>query len=207
MNKNNIIKYGWLLLGIVFLVFIFKVYENYNNNIKNKNWMEKITENQINPICPDDFKDPKQEIASFSEWVREFTEKYSNATNSDLSEARKNFYIENNCTEALKRYKDYMNGNVDEETKQLIEIAIKQEMKNKIINLNKLEEYEKALISAKEYVSLYPEDQEGWVHRGYAYFGLGNCAEATSDFTHASMNGNEDGSKLLTMALNSEVCK
>ena len=81
-----------------------------------------------NSICPDDFKDPKQEIASFSEWVKEFTEKYPNATNSDLSKARRDFYIENNCTEALKRYDDYMAGNVDEKTKKLIEMVIKEEI-------------------------------------------------------------------------------
>ena len=85
-----------------------------------------------NPVCPDDFKDSKQEIASFTAWVKEFTEKYPNATNSDLSKARRSFYVENNCTETLKRYDDYMAGNVDKETQQLIEMVIKQEMiKNK----------------------------------------------------------------------------
>lgn len=81
-----------------------------------------------NPICPDDFKNPKQEITSFSEWVKEFTEKYPNATDSDLSKARRNFYIENNCTKALKRHDDYMVGNVDETTKQLIETITRKDM-------------------------------------------------------------------------------
>lgn len=81
-----------------------------------------------------------------------------------------------------------------------------QEMKEGIVYFNKTEEYNKALKLANEYISLYPEDQEGWVHRGYAYFGLGNCAEAISDLTHASMNGNEEGGKLLTSALNSSKC-
>ncbi|KKS44993.1 MAG: hypothetical protein UV10_C0036G0002 [Candidatus Azambacteria bacterium GW2011_GWA1_42_19] len=81
-----------------------------------------------NPICPDDFKDPKREIAAFSEWGKEFWENNPNATVSDFSQARVDFWRENNCTKALKRYEDYMAGNVDEETKQLIEMVIKEEV-------------------------------------------------------------------------------
>lgn len=95
---------------------------------------EKIFGNQVKPICPDDFKDSNEKIASFSEWVKEFTEKYPNATDSDLSRARKSFYIENNCTEALKRYEDYIAGNVDKKTKQMIEGVIKEAILKKQIN-------------------------------------------------------------------------
>ena len=83
----------------------------------------------INPVCPDDFKDSNAKIASFSEWVKDFTEKYPNATNSDLSKARREFYVKNNCMTSLKRYDDYVAGNVDKETKQLIEMVIKEELK------------------------------------------------------------------------------
>ena len=74
-------------------------------------------------------KQQNEKIASFSEWVEEFTEKYPNATDSDLSMARREFYEKNNCTTSLKRYDDYVAGNVDEETKQLIEIVIREEFK------------------------------------------------------------------------------
>lgn len=83
-----------------------------------------------NPVCPDDFKDSEQKITSFSEWVKDFAKKYPNATNSDLSKARRNFYIEHNCKEAPKRYADYMSGNVDQETQQLIEKVIREEYSN-----------------------------------------------------------------------------
>src|SRR3989338_8455363 len=104
---NKIIKHGWKLLLLASLILAFVVYIN-------------------KPICPDDFKDPKQEIASFYEWLKEFTEKYPNATNSDLSKARYDFFIENNCKEAIKRYDDFMAGNIDKETQQLIEMTIRQ---------------------------------------------------------------------------------
>lgn len=88
----------------------------------------KMLEAQASPICPDDFKDSESEIASFTEWANEFWEDNPDATISDFSQARVNFWRENHCTEALKRYDDFMAGNVDKETQQLIEKAIKEEM-------------------------------------------------------------------------------
>lgn len=82
-----------------------------------------------------------------------------------------------------------------------------QEMKEAIIYFNKSQEYEKALVLAKEYVALYPEDAEGWTHRGYAYFGLGDCVEATSDFYHGSVQGNVLAEQLLNVVLNDYKCK
>lgn len=72
-----------------------------------------------------------------------------------------------------------------------------QTMKEAIIYFNKSEEYEKALLLAKEYVNLYPDDTEGWVHRGFASYGLGNCTDALADFYHASVNGNKDADMFL----------
>ena len=48
---------------------------------------------------------------------------------------------------------------------------------------------------------------EGWIHRGYAYMGMGNCVEASANFYHGSVNGNEEASKLLTYVSNSDICK
>ena len=45
----------------------------------------------------------------------------------EMSRARVDFWIDNNCKEALKRYADYMSGNMDDETKQLIETTTKEE--------------------------------------------------------------------------------
>ena len=80
-------------------------------------------------------------------------------------------------------------------------------MEQAIIYFNKSEEFDKALVLAKEYVALYPDDLDGWVHRGFAFAGLGNCAESLSDFYHASINGNKDADNLLASVANSEVCK
>ncbi len=80
-------------------------------------------------------------------------------------------------------------------------------MEEAIIYFNKFEEFDKALLLAKEYVSLYPDDLDGWNHRGYAYYGLGNCIEAFTDFYHASVNGNKTADSLIASVANSETCK
>ena len=119
---NKIIKYGWWVLIITPFVFAFVVFVNNGYRFDN------ISYKTNNPICPDDFKDSKQKIALFTEWGKEFWENNPNATVRDFSKARVNFWKENNCTEALKRYDDYMAGNVDEDTKKLIEDVITEEM-------------------------------------------------------------------------------
>ncbi|KKR70574.1 MAG: hypothetical protein UU13_C0003G0018 [Candidatus Nomurabacteria bacterium GW2011_GWB1_40_7] len=100
---------------------------------------------------------------------------------------------------------DYKINN--EEATQETQNYSQQEMKEAIIYFNQSEEFDKALLLAKEYVSLYPEDTEGWVHRGYAYFNLGQCVEASADLYHGSVNGNKDASEFLAMVANSDMCK
>lgn len=83
----------------------------------------------------------------------------------------------------------------------------KQEMEKAIIYFNKSGEFDEALLLAKEYVLLYPDDLDGWNHRGYAYYGLGDCIEAFANFYHASVNGNKTADALIAETANSETCK
>jgi len=111
-QKWNFLFLGLLVVGAVVVSMVYKSH---------------------NPICPDDFKDSEKEIASFSKWTDEFYQNNPNATIKEMSQARVAFWRENNCKEALKRYDDYMAGNADEETKQLIETATKETMiKNQV---------------------------------------------------------------------------
>src|SRR3989344_5847650 len=71
--------------------------------------------------CPDDFKNSDEKIAAFDKWTKDFYDKNPDASFTDLSEARKAFYAKHNCTEALKRHNDYLAGNVDPDTQQMIE--------------------------------------------------------------------------------------
>jgi hypothetical protein len=84
------------------------------------------------PICPDDFTNSEEKIAAFEEWVNNFYDNNPNAPLSDFSEARRDFYIENDCKEALQRVDDYESGNVTEEQKALIMTAIIEEMNARV---------------------------------------------------------------------------
>src|SRR3989344_3613466 len=74
-----------------------------------------------NQVCPDDFATSEERTSVMVKWTNDFFDKNVDATISDFSKARKNFYIENNCTKALQRVEDYKTGEVDKETRELIE--------------------------------------------------------------------------------------
>lgn len=59
-------------------------------------------------------------------FVSAFFEINPGATYADLAQARHDFYVEFNCTDALKRESDYQSGNLDPETKQAVEKIINQ---------------------------------------------------------------------------------
>lgn len=126
INNKNLIKYGWWVLIIASLVLAFGVYVNNGYRFNNSSYKTN------NPVCPDDFSTSEEQSIVMEKWTNNFFDTHPDATISDFSKARVNFWKENNCTEALKRYDDYTTGNVDKETQQLIEGIIAEEMlKNK----------------------------------------------------------------------------
>ncbi len=56
------------------------------------------------PMCPGDFKTFEESAEAFDEWLVAYLEAHNDASMSDVSVARKQFYIDNNCTEALERF-------------------------------------------------------------------------------------------------------
>lgn len=116
---DKITKYGWLLLIIVPLILAFVVF------VKNDFKMDSS-------LCPDNIENSEEKIAAFDNWTTEFYNNNPDATISDLSKARKDFYAKNGCTEVLERMKDYESGTIDEETRQLIEGVINEEYNNYI---------------------------------------------------------------------------
>ena len=181
---NKIIKYGWWVFIIAPLVFAFGVYVKHDNQSS----------------CPDDYIDWDIAVNALSQHFNNLSKENPDV---DLGPAEIERHFAENCEEDLKIYDEYMARNANKETPK----HSQQTMKEAITYYKKSEEFEKALVLAKEYVDLYPEDLEGWVHRGYAYMGLENCIEASANFYHASVNGNEEASQLLTYVSNSDICK
>jgi hypothetical protein len=63
------------------------------------------------PVCPDDFKNSKDKIRAFENWIdKEFTPKSQETFYEDLQQARIEFYKQNKCVKELKRIENYMSA-------------------------------------------------------------------------------------------------
>ena len=221
---EKFIEYGWWVLIIAPLVFAFGVYVNNGYKITNEKTIEEIAnptevsmEQVINePVCPDVFKDAQAEIISFLKWSDKFSSKYPNVSLEQISAARIDFYVENNCVEAFKRHDDFLVGKMDEETKQLIEIATKQKvLQKKTAELMNAKKYEQVVSLNKEYIKNYPKNLDAWVNVAIAYYYLGDCDNAVAYAEHVNTSYSPYFSyakfiiyeDLLPDILSSDICK
>lgn len=58
------------------------------------------------PVCPDDFTNEKDQMASIDNWTNDFYDKHPGASLTEWGEARHQFWIDNRCTKALQRYEE-----------------------------------------------------------------------------------------------------
>jgi len=114
LKRNNTKKVWFLVGGIFVMCALLIVYLNYKGNTHQK--------------CPEDYGSDDESItqknADFDKWTKEFYENYPDASLSDLSEARYDFYVKNNCVVAIKRYNDAKNGKADPEDMAIIDKVI-----------------------------------------------------------------------------------
>ena len=85
-------------------------------------------QNPKDPKCPDDFPQgdagEATQAVSMEKWTNDFFDSHPGATLSDWSTARHQFWIDNNCTEALKRFQSVLDGTADPSTIERIDEAI-----------------------------------------------------------------------------------
>lgn len=81
-------------------------------------------------ICPDDFPQgdagEAAQLASIDKWTNDFYDAHPEATIADWSAARYQFWVDNNCTAALKRYSEYQAGKADPATMQRVNAGIQE---------------------------------------------------------------------------------
>ena len=80
----------WIPLAALVAVLAFGIY--YFQTPKSK--------------CPDDYATFEESSAAFDEWLVAYLETNPRASVPEMTEARKQFYIENNCTAALERFEE-----------------------------------------------------------------------------------------------------
>ncbi len=67
----------------------------------------------IAPKCPDDYATSEEQMAALELWTSNFFDSHPEATISEWSSARRAYWVENNCTKALERYKEANDVKVD----------------------------------------------------------------------------------------------
>lgn len=82
------------------------------------------------PKCPDEYgtddAGSAEYLASMDTWTNNFYDLHRDATLTDWSAARYQFYIDNNCTAALQRHQDATDGKADPEAMKQVEVSIRE---------------------------------------------------------------------------------
>jgi hypothetical protein len=84
----------------------------------------------ISQKCPDDYATPEEQTAAMDSWTNTFYDSHPGATLLEWVAARKQFWVENDCEEALQRYADAKAGKADPATIELIKDVIWESLAN-----------------------------------------------------------------------------
>lgn len=75
--------------------------------------------------CPDDYgtddAGSAEYLADTDKWTNDFYDTHPEATLGEWAEARKQFWIDNECTEALERYNQAKAGKADPEMVKMVD--------------------------------------------------------------------------------------
>lgn len=118
-KKDNRLKNLLIFVLVIFVGTVLVLVFVINNKKKSLTF-----------LCPDDYENFEDQIADFDKFSKDFFDNNPEASITDLFKERLNFYKENNCTEALKRYNEYQSGDVSEENKTMIESVVDEALLN-----------------------------------------------------------------------------
>src|SRR3989344_6486978 len=86
----------------------------------------------IRTQCPEYYAETNagdtERLAAIDKWTNEFYDKNPGASLAAWSEARHDFWVENNCVETLKKYEEAKNGTADPVKMKLITDIIQEEI-------------------------------------------------------------------------------
>ena len=80
--------------------------------------------------CPDDYATNEEQIVAFDKWTNDFYDANPEATITDWSKARHQFWVDNNCTTSLERYQSAQDGTADPATMKMIDDALQEAINN-----------------------------------------------------------------------------
>ncbi len=118
-NLNPTIRNFLIISPFVILVFVGYGFYHYTPK-----------SDLTNLKCPHEYSNSDERLSTFKTFVDSYYDKNPNASISELMDARKQFWIDNNCQEELKGYDDYLTGNVDQNKKEVVENLVDQYLFN-----------------------------------------------------------------------------
>ncbi len=112
-------KKGTIFISI-FVILSAILYFYYSNTIK---------QNIARAKCPDQYPNTDagsaEYLVDFNAWTNDFYNKNPQAGLSDWSQARYQFWVDNDCTESIRRYNEAKNGMANPDQMKLIKETIK----------------------------------------------------------------------------------
>jgi len=80
--------------------------------------------------CPDDYgtddAGSAEYLADTDKWTNDFYDQHPNATLTEWAMARKQFWIDNDCTATLERYEQAKAGNADPKTMEMVNEVLQE---------------------------------------------------------------------------------
>jgi len=114
MKRKNTYFFGIIPIIICSIFYIYK--SSVLNHIKEK--------------CPDEYgtddASSAEYLADFDKWTNNFYDNHPDATLSEWSKARYQFWLDNDCAQAIKRYNEVRDGNADPVIMNEIENSIQE---------------------------------------------------------------------------------
>lgn len=117
--KNIHIRIVAYVLAVSFLALGYYAYQHSHGTTP--------AQVAVTQKCPDDYATDKEQATAMDSWTSEFYATHPRATLSDWSEARHQFWIDNNCTLVLQRYQDAKDDEVDPETLEQIKNGLQKQ--------------------------------------------------------------------------------
>ncbi|HEY4500877.1 MAG TPA: hypothetical protein VJI70_01235 [Candidatus Paceibacterota bacterium] len=114
IGKGVVIGVVIVIIGLAVAISLVTWRDSFHN--------EQIVQSQQK--CPDDYATHEEQLAALKEWTSYFYDKYPNASAGDWADARRDFFQQNDCKEALQRAEDYNSGNIDPTIKKIIDDAV-----------------------------------------------------------------------------------
>ncbi len=125
-------------LGIVFWFLLFSYYaytQIHLSGVQNRDSAVTTATPQKNKVCPEDL-DSDVKLTSFEKWANDFYDSNPDASLSELTEARHQFYVDNNCTITLERYEQVKSGKADPAIMDMISKEILEASKRTEVELS-----------------------------------------------------------------------